>query len=65
MLGQNVTKLIESGACSIKYFTAPALPVNIRLGWKWVTVANALAYYDAALIKSSSLILSKMFMNVI
>ncbi len=24
---------------------APTLPANIRLGWKYVTVANTLAYY--------------------
>ncbi len=23
-----------------------ALPANIRIGWKWMTVANTLAYYD-------------------
>ncbi len=65
MLGQNVTKLIESGACSIKYFAAPTLPVNIRLGWKWLTeaMANALAYYGTALIQSPCLILSKMSMK--
>jgi hypothetical protein len=27
-----------------------ALPTNIRLGFKWMAVANTLAYYDAATI---------------
>ena len=27
-----------------------ALPTNIRQGWKWIEVANALAYYDTATI---------------
>jgi hypothetical protein len=26
------------------------LPTNIRQGWKWIEVANALAYYDMATI---------------
>ncbi len=26
----------------------PALPTNIRLGWKGMAVANTLAYYDTA-----------------
>jgi hypothetical protein len=28
----------------------PALPTNIRQGWKWTSVANTLAYHDAATI---------------
>ncbi len=28
---------------------APASPLNIRLGWKWPTVTNTLAYYDTVL----------------
>ncbi len=28
----------------------PALPTNIRLGWKQVEVANTLAYYDTTTI---------------
>ncbi len=27
-----------------------ALPTNIRLGWKWMEVANTLAFYDEATI---------------
>ncbi len=27
----------------------PVLPTNIRLGWSWQTVTNALAYYNADL----------------
>ncbi len=27
-----------------------ALLANIRLGWKWMVVTNALAYYDSATI---------------
>ncbi len=27
-----------------------ALPANIRLGWKWLVLTNALAYYSAPLI---------------
>jgi hypothetical protein len=27
-----------------------ALPRNIRLGWKWLTVTNALAYITAVVI---------------
>ncbi len=26
------------------------LPTNIKLGWRWVEVANTLAYYDTAAI---------------
>jgi hypothetical protein len=29
-----------------------AFPANIRLSWKWLTVANSLAYYDTELIKT-------------
>jgi hypothetical protein len=29
---------------------APALPVNIMLGWKLMAVKNALAYYDTAIV---------------
>jgi len=29
---------------------APALPSNIRLGWKWLRVTSTLAYYVAELI---------------
>ncbi len=28
---------------------APALPAIIRLWWKWITVANTLAYFNAAI----------------
>jgi hypothetical protein len=28
----------------------PALPVKIRLGRMWLTVANTLAYYDTSII---------------
>jgi hypothetical protein len=27
----------------------PAIPTNFRLGWKSLTVANTLAYYDMAI----------------
>ncbi len=30
----------------------PAMTLNIRLGWKWLTVANTLAFYDTAIITS-------------
>jgi hypothetical protein len=29
-----------------------ALPAYIKLGWKWLTGANTLAYYDSAIIKA-------------
>jgi len=29
----------------------PALPANIRLGWKLLKLANILAYYNKAIIK--------------
>ncbi len=29
---------------------APALPAMIRLGWKWLTMKNTLAYYGTELI---------------
>jgi hypothetical protein len=37
------------------------LPVNIRLGWKWQTVKNTLAYYDVESITTveSFLVLAK------
>jgi hypothetical protein len=34
------------------YKTPLGLPVNIRLGWKWMAVTNTLAYYDTATIMS-------------
>ncbi len=45
-------RLIFVGKASVPYGTllwqAPALPANVRLGWKIVDVANTLAYYDIA-----------------
>jgi hypothetical protein len=31
---------------------ALTLPTNIRLGWKWLAVANTLAYYNMGTITS-------------
>jgi hypothetical protein len=36
----------ESGEWSASLGLAPALPANIRLGWKGLPVTNAVAYYD-------------------
>jgi hypothetical protein len=33
-----------------------ALPLNVRLGWKWPAVNNALAYNSAILINSQKVI---------
>ncbi len=45
-------RLIFVGKASVSKRTllwqAPALPANVRLGWKIVDVANTLAYYDIA-----------------
>ncbi len=45
-------RLIFVGKASVPYGTllwqAPALPANVRLGWKIVDVANTQAYYDIA-----------------
>ncbi len=40
------------GPLTVLYFNGRllALPTNIRQGWKWLEVANALAYYDTATI---------------
>ncbi len=32
------------------HYSRPALPANIRLGWKWLTVTDTLAYYDTETI---------------
>jgi hypothetical protein len=31
-------------------WSVPALPLKIRLGWKWLEATNTLAYCDTALI---------------
>jgi hypothetical protein len=36
--------------CNVSYHSAPALSVNIRLGWKIMTATNTLAYYDKTVI---------------
>ncbi len=50
---------------------APALPAIVRLGWKWLTVANTLAYCDIAkataakgvIVQAPGAIPMKKFMN--
>ncbi len=51
-------RLIIAGTAGAYHNGAPystlgwlvALPKNVRLGWKWMEVANTLAYYNMATI---------------
>ncbi len=48
--GQESTIRMES--CQVFHSCGSALPANIRLEWKWMEVANTLAYCDTATIQS-------------
>ncbi len=45
------TSLLQVGTLRV----APCLNTNIRLVWKWLTVAKSLAYYDAEFIEQCTL----------
>jgi hypothetical protein len=49
-VGHHHPSLIFAGKASKPTFKALALPANIRLGWKYLTVTNTLAYYGTELI---------------
>jgi hypothetical protein len=53
--------------CNVSYHSAPALPVNIKLGWKIMTAANTLAYYDTTTIitvpSNQNVVLSGLYFN--